>query len=64
MRKDQEFTPKYWVGHHKKEDDVIWLSMSKSRDQCIEWMDECFGDDWFLDDDYEIILIEIKQVPL
>lgn len=64
MKPKQEFTPKYWVGHHKKEDDIIWLSMRKTRSECVEWMEDCYGEDWFMDDDFEVTLIEIKEVPL
>lgn len=60
MLKDQKFTPKYWVGYNKTIDDVFLSTAAKSRADTVSSMEELFGDDWFMDDDFEVILIEIN----
>ncbi|MND81462.1 hypothetical protein D3C76_324340 [compost metagenome] len=62
--KPNQMSPKYWVGHHKENDDIMVFSMSKSRDGCAKELENAYGEDWFMDDNFEIILIEIKQVAL
>lgn len=64
MKSDKGFTPKYWMGHHKQNDDVMLFTASKTRDNTCALMDEAYGEDWFMDDDFEVILVEIKQVKL
>jgi hypothetical protein len=62
MTPNQNFSPKYWVGHHKENDDIMVFSMNKNRDACAKELEHAYGEDWFMDDKFEIILIEIKQV--
>lgn len=64
MKEGQEHSPRYWMGHHKQNEDLMLFSASKNREDCVKWMEEAYGEDWFLDDDFDIILVEIKQVPL
>lgn len=64
MKADPQYSPKYWVGHHKQNDDIAVFSMSKSREGAVKEMELAYGEDWFLDDDLEVILIEIKQVAI
>lgn len=64
MKLDQAFSPKYWVGHHKENDDIMVFSMAKSREACVRELEQAYGEDWFLDDNFEVILIEIKAIPL
>lgn len=64
MKNDQKLTPKYWVGHNKATDDVFIGTATKSRDYTIALMESYFGEDWFLDEDFEIILVEVKPVDL
>lgn len=64
MFKEQSHTPKYWVGHCKRNSDVILNTASKRRGDTEEMMTEFFGNRWLIDDDYEVILIEIKEVEL
>lgn len=62
MTNDQEFTPKYWVGHHKQTDDVMLFSASKTKADTLGELELAYGEDWFLDENFEVILIEIKKV--
>jgi len=62
LKADQKYTPKYWVGHSKEQDDIIVCTMSKTRSDAINEMEFLFGEDWFLDGNYEVILVEIKMV--
>ena len=64
MKNEAGFTPKYWMGHHKQNDDVMLFSASKNKQDCCKLMEEAYGEDWFLDEDFEVILVEIKQVKL
>jgi len=52
------------MGHHKQNDDVMLFSAHKSKQGCCELLEEAYGEDWFLDDNFEVILVEIKQVKL
>lgn len=62
MLKGQEFTPKYWIGHHKLTDDVMLFSAHKTRSETAKLMDQAYGEDWFMDENFEIILVEINRV--
>ncbi|MOA30254.1 hypothetical protein D3C78_1513290 [compost metagenome] len=62
MKDGQPLSPKYWVGHNKKTDDVFVSTCHKVRQKSVELMDWLFGADWFMDEDLEVILIEIKIV--
>lgn len=62
MNKNQKQTPKYWIGHDKRTDDVFLNTARKDRDSCVVDMKRCFGEDCFMDDNFEVILIEIKEV--
>lgn len=62
MKINQEYSPKYWVGHHKQTTDVLLHTASKTRHDVCRSMEAMYGEDWFLDDDFEVILIELKQV--
>lgn len=64
MKEGQEYSPRYWMGHHKQSDDVMLFSASKSREDCLKLMEEAYGEDWFLDDDFDVILVEIRQIVL
>lgn len=60
MKKDQKFTPKYWVGHSKTSSDVFLETAEKSKEDSEITMGNLFGDNW--EEKYEVILIEIKIV--
>lgn len=64
MKEGEGFSPKYWVGHHKENFDVMLFSASKSREETLAMMECAYGEDWFLDENFEVILIEIKKVEL
>lgn len=64
MNSEQKLTPKYWVGHNKATDDVFIGTATKSKDYTIGLMESFFGEDWFLDEDFEVILVEIKMADL
>ena len=64
MKEGQKYSPKYWVGHHKQNDDVMLFSASKSWEDCVKLMEEAYGEDWFLDYDFDVILVEIRQILL
>ena len=59
MKIDQEFTPKYWVGHNTESDDVYLPTASKNRATAEHNMAEKVYIDWVDEDYYEIILISI-----
>ena len=61
MKQDQKFTPKYWVLHDKTTDDVFTDSMRKSRADVCSYAEKLLAEDWFMDDNLEIILVEIKK---
>lgn len=62
MKLDQKYTPKYWVGHRKSDDDVFITTASKTKAHCYQDMEALFGEDCFIDDDFDVILIEINIV--
>ncbi len=63
MNKGQKFTPKYWVGHDTKSDDVFKDTLFKSRDDSERAMEVFFGQNWEDDNPtFRLILIEIKIV--
>lgn len=63
MKENQKLTPKYWVLHNKQEDDVYLYTARKSRSDALKATEELLGEDWFImEDDFEIILVEIRQV--
>ena len=64
MKTDQKFTPKYWVGHHKQDDDVLLQTANKSRLACCELMESFYGEDWFMDENFDVILVEIRVVDV
>lgn len=62
MKQDQEFTPKYWIGHHKESDDVLLFTAAKTRSVCCDTLEKTYSEDWFMDDNFEVSLFEIKLV--
>lgn len=62
MKVDQKYTPKWWVGHHKKNEDVLTTTLNKSKEDAVREMEFIFGEDWFINEDLEVILIEINMV--
>lgn len=64
MKYDQKYSPKWWVGHHKKQEDVFMSTVNKSKSDTVQEMEFIFGEDWFIDEDLEVILVEIKMVNL
>ena len=62
MNKEQEFTPKYWVGHDNKKDDVFLETAGKSRMSAILAMAAKFGIDWADKKYLSVDLVEIKLV--
>jgi hypothetical protein len=64
MNDNQKLTPKYWVGHSKKTDDVFLMTAAKQNSEAAKNMEQMFGEDWFMDENFDIILIEIKEVKL
>lgn len=64
MKEGQGLSPKYWIGHHKQNYDVMLFSASKSKLECCALMESAYGEDWFLDEDLEVILVEINMVSV
>lgn len=62
MKDNQKFTPKYWVLHNRQNDDVYLSTAYKAQSDTLKAAEDLFEDDWFMDDNLEIILIEIKKV--
>lgn len=64
MKRDQKFTPKYWICHRPDSDDVILETASKSQLDAINMYNNYDGDfdidqaDGFID----VSLFEIKFV--
>jgi len=63
MNNEQKFTPKYWVGHNVKEDDVYINTASKSYDGAYSLMETMFGD-FSYSESLKVSLMEIKPVKL
>lgn len=57
-----DYSTNYWMGHHKQCNDVMLFSAHKNRDETIKLMEEAYGEDWFMDENFEIILVEIRKV--
>jgi len=64
MNEDQELSPKYWIGHSKKSDDVFLDTASKGFNDTSLNMFSVFGRNWLDDEDKEIGLFELKQIPI
>jgi len=77
MNKDQKFTPKYWVVHDKKIDDVLLWTASKSMQGAVDnWVNNtCIVCDvscteamelWHSEEyeDFVPVLIEVRVVDL
>lgn len=62
MKADQKFTPKYWVGHNKTTDDIIPSTLAKSLSTTEMLMENEFGDEYWENENYETILVEIKII--
>jgi hypothetical protein len=60
MNKQQKFTPKYWVGHIKANDDVVLITASKSKSDACKKMELVFGEDWEIDDRFAVDLMELR----
>lgn len=61
MRESQKLSPKYWICHNCKSDDVFLESASKDRRDCVKYFEDHYGEDWFLDDDFQINLFSIEK---
>lgn len=57
-----KYSPKYWVGHSKVEQDVFLETATKGRATTVALMEERFGEDWFIDENLEVILVEVLKV--
>lgn len=64
MKDGNGFTPKYWIGHHKENDGVMLFSAAKNKAETCQLMEEAYGEDWFLDDNFEVTLVEIRKIAL
>lgn len=76
MKPDQKLSPKYWVVHDKKSDDVFINTASKNKRNAVDiFVDDNSWDRWqvylkdedllemfYNDKDLEVILIEVKEV--
>ena len=62
MNNDQEFTPKYWIGHSLTCSDVFLNTANKDRHASCRMMEKQFGEDWFMDESLSVDLFEIKEV--
>lgn len=65
MKNKQKISPKYWVGHDKRTDDVFLTTARKSYDDAYKAVEEEYGVG-IMDEheDIEVILVEIKKVKL
>ena len=59
MKKDQKYSPKYWIAHKIDGDDIIISSMNKSRYDTEAFMDITFGDGWRSTHSIDLMDIEI-----
>ena len=63
MKSDQKYTPKYWVAHNTKSDDVYITTAHKSMDAARRRAIVYLGEE--IDEDYiGMVLIEIKLVDI
>lgn len=63
MKADQKYTPKWWVGRDKSEGTFV-TTMYKSSSQVYFEMEITYGEDWYVNEDLEVVLVEIKMVNL
>lgn len=61
MNDHQKMSPKYWVGHNKATDDVFIETAEKSYEWALDKMVGMFGNEFYDNENLEIILVEIKQ---
>lgn len=76
MKPNQKLSPKYWVVHDNKSDDVFINTASKNKRNAVDiFVDDNSWDRWqvylkdedllemfYNDKDLEVILIEVKEV--
>lgn len=62
MKENQEFTPKYWVAHDKRADDVFLESASKNIKLTQIWLCNKFGECWMDNGNLGINLFELSIV--
>jgi hypothetical protein len=62
MNEQQSYTPKYWVGHDIKSDDIFISTLAKCANKSTQLMHELFGEDCFSNNDLSVSLIEIRLV--
>jgi hypothetical protein len=60
MNREQKHTPKYWIGHDTKQDDVLLQTARKSRIETCEEMAHIFGWDWAASPHLKVELIECR----
>ena len=56
MKRGCAYTPKYWIGHSLKEDDVFLTTAKKSYQEAHDAMNELLGEEWTANAKYEIML--------
>lgn len=64
MKDQQKLTPKYWVGHDQRTDDVFIETMFKHRADTCDAMALKFGADWEEQPHFAVELFEVKKVQL
>ena len=64
MNDNQKYTPKYWVLHDYRTDDVYLQTASKSKGECFTFSDAMLGKEWEDCESLEVILVEVRMVKL
>lgn len=57
-----DYSTNYWIGHHKQRNDVMLFSAHKDRRETVKRMEDAYGEDWFMDENFEVILVEVRKV--
>ena len=66
MKKQQRFTPKYWIAHDKNSDDVLFSTAAKSRAEALDRLKRIHRvqyDD-YLTNEYSSIELAVFEVQL
>ena len=62
MNSKQEFTPKYWIGHNTRSDDVLITTANKNYFNADLKLREEVGEKLYNSDEYVVSLFEINLV--
>jgi len=62
MNRNQEFTPKYWIGHDVRKDDVFLETASKDFEEAAKKLHSRIGGPYYDSQHYDVSLFEINLI--